>query len=197
MRELITLVGQVAGTGGMASFARPTPRGEGQPKILPVRLDRFSDRRMPCLSRPILRMQRQTGVLPFTLRQLAADILKETGWDLPPLALVRSPRMARCAGLFVAEKDARGSGSRSGSPSRSCGAWAGPIHVCGCNCRDPEAVTRRIRGWQEVENSAWLLRAWLRGSRGGPWDGLMRPIGRFGGFDRRLSRQCRLFLRNR
>ena len=102
------------------------PRGEGQPKILPVRLDRFSDRRMPCLSRPILRIQRQTGVMPFTLRQLAAAILKETGWDLPPLPLVWSPRMARCAGLFVAEKDARGSGGRSGSPSRSCGAWAGP-----------------------------------------------------------------------
>ena len=46
--------------------------------------------------------------MPFTLRQLAADILRETGWDPVPLPLVWSPRMAWCAGLFVAEQDIRG-----------------------------------------------------------------------------------------
>lgn len=81
-----------------------------------------------------------------TLRHLASDILLNAGWMLPPPA-IWSPRMLRCAGLFVIEKDARGRWHpeiRLSIPllRRRDREW--PVQVCGCLCHDPEAVTRRI-----------------------------------------------------
>ena len=37
----------------------------------------------------------------ITLRQKAAAICLEAGWSLPALPVLWSPRMKRCAGLFV------------------------------------------------------------------------------------------------
>ena len=96
--------------------------------------------------------------MPFTLRQLAADILKGSGWDLPPLPLVWSPRMARCAGLFVVEKDPRGVWRpeiRLSIPLLRRRDWPWPIQVCGCNCREPEAVTRRILEHELIHYKLW------------------------------------------
>lgn len=96
--------------------------------------------------------------MPFTLRQLAADILKGSGWDLPPLPLVWSPRMARCAGLFVVEKDPRGVWRpeiRLSIPLLRRRDWPWPIEVCGCNCREPEAVTRRILEHELIHYKLW------------------------------------------
>ena len=96
---------------------------------------------------PNARILRQTIRMAFTLRQLATAILKDAGWELAPLPLVWSPRMARCAGLFVVEKDARGVWRpeiRLSIPLLRRLDWPWPTQVCGCNCRDPEAVTRRI-----------------------------------------------------
>ena len=82
-----------------------------------------------------------------TLRHLAAAILRQAGWSLPLVPLVWSPRMSRCAGLFVVEKDARGIWRpeiRLSVPllRRLDRPW--PVQVCGCQCRDGEALVRRI-----------------------------------------------------
>ncbi len=44
----------------------------------------------------------------LTLRHRAQAILREAGWAIQPPPVIWSPRMARCAGLFVVEKDSRG-----------------------------------------------------------------------------------------
>ncbi|MFZ1614640.1 MAG: SprT-like domain-containing protein [Holophaga sp.] len=94
----------------------------------------------------------------LTLRHLAADILREAGWDLPMLPIQWSPRMSRCAGLFVIEKDARGAWHpeiRLSIPllRRRDRAW--PVQVCGCHCHDPEAVTRRILEHELIHYKLW------------------------------------------
>ena len=87
------------------------------------------------------------GPEPITLRQKAQAILREAGWDLVPPPVVWSPRMARCAGLFVIEKDARGKWHpeiRLSIPLLRRRDWPWPQQVCGMNCHDPEQVQRRI-----------------------------------------------------
>jgi hypothetical protein len=81
------------------------------------------------------------------LRQQVQTILCQAGWVLPALPVTWSPRMLRCAGLFVVEKDARGTWQpeiRLSIPLLRRLDWPWPIQVCGCNCRDAESVTRRI-----------------------------------------------------
>jgi hypothetical protein len=46
----------------------------------------------------------QTRGMTFTLRHRAQAILRTAGWILTPPPVIWSPRMARCAGLFVVEK---------------------------------------------------------------------------------------------
>ncbi len=93
-----------------------------------------------------------------TLRHLAGRILQGAGWALPPLPIVWSSRMARCAGLFVIEKDGRGIWHpeiRLSIPllRRRDREW--PVQVCGCLCRDPEAVTRRILEHELIHYKLW------------------------------------------
>lgn len=97
--------------------------------------------------------------MPLTLRQLAASILREAGWSLPPLPLVWSPRMARCAGLFVVEKDARGVWRpeiRLSIPLLRRRDWPWPQQVCGMNCRAPGEITRRILEHELIHYKLWL-----------------------------------------
>ena len=88
----------------------------------------------------------QTGGMNLTLRHKAQAILRAAGWDLAPPPVIWSPRMARCAGLFVIEKDSRGKWHpeiRLSIPLRRRD-WPWPQQVCGMNCHDPEAVQQRI-----------------------------------------------------
>ena len=94
----------------------------------------------------------------ITLRHQAAQILREAGWELPLLPIHWSPRMSRCAGLFVIEKDIRGRWHpeiRLSIPllRRRDREW--PVQVCGCLCRDPEAVTRRILEHELIHYKLW------------------------------------------
>ncbi len=94
----------------------------------------------------------------MTLRHIAGGILQQAGWALPPLPILWSPRMSRCAGLFVIEKDARGVWHpeiRLSIPllRRRDRTW--PLQVCGCLCRDPEAVTRRILEHELIHYKLW------------------------------------------
>ncbi len=93
-----------------------------------------------------------------TLRHLAAAILRDAGWSLPPPLAVWSPRLLRCAGLFVIEKDARGRWHPEIRLSiqllrRRDRSW--PVQVCGCLCRDPEAVARRILEHELIHYKLW------------------------------------------
>lgn len=93
-----------------------------------------------------------------TLRHLAAEILRGAGWDLPPLPIVWSPRMSRCAGLFVVEKDRRGVWHpeiRLSIPllRRRDRPW--PVQACGCNCRNPEEIVRRILEHELIHYKLW------------------------------------------
>ena len=93
-----------------------------------------------------------------TLRHLAAAILRDAGWPLPPPLTVWSPRLLRCAGLFVLEKDARGRWHPEIRLSiqllrRRDREW--PVQVCGCLCRDPEAVARRILEHELIHYKLW------------------------------------------
>ena len=93
-----------------------------------------------------------------TLRLLAGRILRDAGWDLAPPPLVWSPRMSRCAGLFVIEKDLRGKWHpeiRLSIPllRRRDRPW--PVQACGCLCHDPEAVTRRILEHELIHFKLW------------------------------------------
>jgi hypothetical protein len=94
----------------------------------------------------------------LTLRHLAGVILRQAGWSLPPLPILWSPRMSRCAGLFVLEKDAKGRWHpeiRLSVPllRRRDREW--PVQVCGCRCHDPEAVTRRILEHELLHYKLW------------------------------------------
>lgn len=94
-----------------------------------------------------------------TLRHLASEILAGAGWDLPPLPLVWSPRLARCAGLFVIERDRRGAWQpeiRLSVPllRRPDRPW--PVQACGCLCRDPASLTRRILEHELIHYKLWM-----------------------------------------
>jgi len=83
----------------------------------------------------------------LTLRHRAQAILRDAGWDLAPPPVIWSPRMARCAGLFVVEKDSRGKWHpeiRLNIPLLRRRDWPWPQQVCGMNCHAPEQVQLRI-----------------------------------------------------
>lgn len=96
--------------------------------------------------------------MPFTLRQLAQAILRGAGWDLPPCPVLWSPRLTRCAGLFVVERDVR----RVARPEirlsipllrRRDRPW--PQQVCGLNCHTPEEILRRILEHELIHYKLW------------------------------------------
>jgi hypothetical protein len=94
----------------------------------------------------------------LTLRQKSAAILQGAGWDLPTIPVVWSPRMNRCAGLFVVERDRRGTWHpeiRLSTPLIRRRDWPWPVQVCGCNCRDPEAVLVRILEHELIHYKLW------------------------------------------
>ena len=94
-----------------------------------------------------------------TLRQQAAVILRQAGWDLPPLPIVWSPRMNRCAGLFVVEKDRRGAWHpeiRLSIPLLRRRDWPWPQQVCGMNCRNPEEIVQRILEHELIHYKLWV-----------------------------------------
>ena len=89
----------------------------------------------------------QTTRMILTLKHKAQAILRSAGWDIAPPPVIWSPRMARCAGLFVVEKDARGKWHpeiRLSIPLLRRRDWPWPQQVCGMNCHDPEQVQQRI-----------------------------------------------------
>lgn len=96
--------------------------------------------------------------MPPTLRQLAAQIMQQAGWDLPAPPILWSPRLSRCAGLFVVERKP----GRPPQPEirlsipllrRRDRPW--PIQACGCLCRDPESLTRRILEHELIHYKLW------------------------------------------
>ena len=92
------------------------------------------------------------------LRQQVQTILRQAGWVLPALPVTWSPRMLRCAGLFVVEKDSRGVWQpeiRLSIPLLRRLDWPWPMQVCGCNCRDSDAVTRRILEHELIHYKLW------------------------------------------
>ena len=94
-----------------------------------------------------------------TVRQQAEAILRNAGWDLPPLPIVWSPRMGRCAGLFVVEKDRRGVWHpeiRLSIPLLRRRDWPWPQQVCGCNCRSPEDIVQRILEHELIHYKLWV-----------------------------------------
>lgn len=96
-----------------------------------------------------------------TLRHRAAAILRQAGWELPPLPLLWSPRMTRCAGLFVVERDARGVWRpeiRLSIPLLRRLDWPWPQVVCGVNCHTPEEVQRRILEHELIHYKLWHAR---------------------------------------
>ena len=77
---------------------------------------------------------------------------------MPPIPLVWSARMARCAGLFVVEKDSRGVWHpeiRLSIPLLRRRDWPWPVQVCGINCHDPEAVQRLILEHELIHYKLW------------------------------------------
>jgi len=96
--------------------------------------------------------------MTLTLRHRAQAILREAGWDLAPPPVVWSPRMARCAGLFVIEKDARGKWhpeNRPRIPPFRRRDWPWAQAVCGMNCHDTEQVQRRILELELIHYKLW------------------------------------------
>ena len=94
-----------------------------------------------------------------TLRQQAEAILRKAGWDLPALPIVWSPRMGRCAGLFVVEKDRRGVWHpeiRLSIPLLRRRDWPWPQQVCGMNCRSPEDIIQRILEHELIHYRLWV-----------------------------------------
>jgi hypothetical protein len=92
------------------------------------------------------------------IRQKAANAIAQAGWDLPLPPVVWSPRMTRCAGLFVVEKDANGVWRpeiRLSTPliRRLDRPW--PVEACGCNCRDTETLMVRILEHELVHYKLW------------------------------------------
>ncbi len=99
--------------------------------------------------------------MTITLRQRAQAILSEAGWELPAPPVVWSPRMVRCAGLFVVEKDARGVWHpeiRLSIPLLRRRDWPWPQPVCGMHCHDPEQVQRRILEHELIHYKLWMDR---------------------------------------
>jgi hypothetical protein len=96
--------------------------------------------------------------MPITLRQLAQAILHQAGWDLPPCPVIWSPRMHRCAGLFVVERDYRKvcrPEIRLSIPLLRRRDWPWPQQVCGINCRAPEEIVRRILEHELIHYKLW------------------------------------------
>ncbi len=96
--------------------------------------------------------------MTFTLRHLSSQILQEAAWDLPLLPVVWSPRMTRCAGLFVIERDARGKWHpeiRMSIPLLRRRDWPWPQVVCGMNCRDNGGMIRRILEHELIHYKLW------------------------------------------
>ena len=100
----------------------------------------------------------QNGGMTITLRQKAQAILHEAGWELSAPPVLWSPRMARCAGLFVIEKDARGRWHpeiRLSVPLLRRRDWPWPQPVCGVNCHDPIQLTLRILEHELIHYKLW------------------------------------------
>jgi len=94
----------------------------------------------------------------LTLRQKTLESITRAGWEIPAPPVVWSPRMTRCAGLFVVEKDNRGNWQpeiRLSIPliRRLDRPW--PLEVCGCFCRDPDAVLSRILEHELIHYKLW------------------------------------------
>lgn len=94
----------------------------------------------------------------FTLRHLAGHILQEAGWELPRLPIEWSPRMSRCAGLFIVQKDPKGlwhPAIRLSIPllRRQDRPW--PVQACGCHCHDPKEITRRVLEHELIHYKLW------------------------------------------
>ena len=69
--------------------------------------------------------------------------------------------MARCAGLFVIEKDSRGKWHpeiRLSIPLLRRRDWPWPQQVCGMNCHDPEQVQQRILEHELIHYKLWMDR---------------------------------------
>jgi hypothetical protein len=93
-----------------------------------------------------------------TLSARAAAILSTAGWELPRIPVLWSPRMRRCAGLFVVEKDARGRAHaeiRLSIPLLRRQDWPWPQVVCGLNCHDPESALLRILEHELIHYKLW------------------------------------------
>ena len=93
-----------------------------------------------------------------TLRQRTESILQTAGWELPLLPVIWSARMKRCAGLFVVEKDSRGTWHpeiRLSVPLLRRRDWPWPQVVCGVNCHDPEGILQRILEHELIHYKLW------------------------------------------
>jgi hypothetical protein len=100
----------------------------------------------------------QNDRMPLTLRQQAQAILHAAGWELQPCPILWSPRLTRCAGLFVVERDRRKVWHpeiRLSIPllRRRDRDW--PVQVCGMNCRDPEEIIQRILEHELIHYKLW------------------------------------------
>jgi hypothetical protein len=96
--------------------------------------------------------------MTITLRQKAQAILREAGWEIPAPPVLWSPRMARCAGLFVLEKDSRGTWHpeiRLSVPLLRRRDWPWPQAVCGVHCHDPAQLTLRILEHELIHYKLW------------------------------------------
>ncbi|MDR1841153.1 MAG: hypothetical protein LBQ86_04420 [Holophagales bacterium] len=92
------------------------------------------------------------------LRQKSQESIVRAGWDIPAPPVVWSPRLTRCAGLFVIEKNHRGNWRpeiRLSIPliRRLDRPW--PIEACGCLCRDTESLLTRILEHELVHYKLW------------------------------------------
>lgn len=93
-----------------------------------------------------------------TLRHRVSATLAQVGWTLPPLPVQWSARLRSAAGLFVLERDRRGLWCpeiRLSIPliRRLDRPW--PVQVCGCWCRDSEALLQRILEHELVHYKLW------------------------------------------
>ncbi len=93
-----------------------------------------------------------------TLRQRVDAILRAAGWDLPQIPVLWSPRLTRCAGLFVVEKDRHGAWHpeiRLSTPLLRRRDWPWPQMACGLRCHDPESILQRILEHELVHYKLW------------------------------------------
>nr|WP_320130918.1 hypothetical protein [uncultured Holophaga sp.] len=93
-----------------------------------------------------------------TLRLQAQAILLEAGWDIPLPDLSWSPRLSRCAGLFVLSRDRRGCPHpeiRLSVPllRRRDRSW--PVQACGTWCQDPSQLLRRVLEHELIHYHLW------------------------------------------